>query len=243
MNDLVADDVLIERREIPLDEAIAYFEKGEQHAKVQLLRHRKKDYLMLYYFGEHRDYHHGYMVPSSGYLKWFDLQLLDSGFALRFPRHHKPNEILPLGEYPKLIATFRQYGDWLERLGIQSVGSLNDAISNGRIREVVLVAEALHAKNIAEIATQINARRDDIRVVLIAGPSSSGKTTSSRRLSIQLLTHGLQPYPLEMDNFFVDRESTPKDDDGEYDFEHIDAIDRPRLNHDLSFKLFNFICG
>jgi uridine kinase len=233
MLELVEKNIEIERREFPLGEAIRYFEERGQEDKVKLLRHRKKDYMMLYFLGGHCDYHHGYMVPSTGYLKWFDLQAAKGGFTLRFPRRHKPNEILPLHKYPKLLATFRQYGDWLELLGIESVGSLNDAILDGRIREVILVSEALHNRHIAEIALQISSRRDEIRVVLIAGPSSSSKTTSSRRLSIQLLAHGLQPFSLEMDNYFVDRGQTPIDENGEYDYEHIDAVDRPLLNRNL----------
>lgn len=233
MRELVAEDLPFHRRSIPLKETIRYFEEKGHEDKVRLLHHRKKDYLMLYFLGDHRDYYHGYMVPSTGYLKWFDLQLAGGGFTLRFPRRHRPTEILPLHDYPKLLETFRLYGDWLELLEIESAGSLNDAIKNGRIKEIILVAEALHAQHIAGIASQISARRDEVRVVLIAGPSSSGKTTTSRRLSIQLLAHGVHPFPLELDNYFVDREKTPKDECGAFDFEHIDALDRKRLNRDL----------
>jgi uridine kinase len=233
MEELVENDLEIERREVPINKAIKHFESTGQEDKVKLLRHRKKDYLMLYYLGDHCDYHHGYMVPSTGYLKWFDLQPAKGGFTLRFPRRHNPTEILPLHQYPKLLATFRQYGDWLELLGIGSVGALNDAIIDGRIQEVILVSEALHNQRIAEIATQISSRRDEIRVVLIAGPSSSSKTTSSRRLMIQLLAHGLQPFALEMDNYFVERSRTPKDENDEYDYEHIDAVDHRLLNKNI----------
>jgi len=233
MIELVDKNILIERREFPLKEAIRYFDERGQDDKVKLLRHRKKDYMMLYFLGKYRDYHHGYMVPSTGYLKWFDLQKAKGGFTLRFPRRYNPTEILPLHRYPKLLSTFRQYGDWLEMLGIESVGALNDAILDGRIREVILVSEALHNQHIAEIALQISSRRDEIRAILIAGPSASSKTTSSRRLSIQLLAHGLQPFSLEMDNYFVDREKNPKDEHGDYDYEHIDAVDRPLLNRNL----------
>ncbi|MGD2027960.1 MAG: nucleoside kinase, partial [Anaerolineales bacterium] len=155
------------------------------------------------------------------------------GFTLRFPRRAYPDKIQPLHNYPRLLATFRQYGDWLELLEIDSVGSLNDAILDGRIMEVVLVSESLHDLHISRIAEQIVEQRGKVRVVLIAGPSSSGKTTSSKRLSIQLLAHGLQPFPLELDNYFVDREQTPLDEEGNYDFEHIDALDRARLNMDI----------
>lgn len=233
MIEMISNNIPIERREIPIEEAMNHFEKTGQSDKVRLLKHRKKDYLMLYFLGEHCDYHHGYMVPSTGFLKWFDLQNAEEGFTLRFPRRHKPTEILPLHEYPKLLATFRQYGDWLELLGIDNVGSLNDSIMDSRIREVILVSEALHDRRIGEIAAQIASRRDEVRIVLISGPSSSSKTTSSRRLLIQLLSYGIHPFTLEMDYFFVDRKKTPRDKQGAYDYEHIEALDIPRLNHDL----------
>lgn len=237
MRELVALDLPIRREEVPLDEAIEMFRKSGQQDKVRLLAHRRKDYLILYELNGHRDYHHGYMLPSSGYIKWFELTYIEGGFTLRFPRRHEPDTLSPLGDYPKLLATFREYGDWLETLGIDSVGALNDSVQGGRVRELVLVSEALHEQRIAEIARQIAARRDKVRVVLIAGPSSSGKTTTSRRLSIQLLAYGIHPYPLELDNFFVDRDKTPKDKNGDFDFEHLDAIDRQRLNQDLSLLI------
>ena len=252
MRELVDQDIPITRQEVPLQEAIKHFQTHEHFDKVQLLKHRKKDYLMMYYLGDHRDYHHGYMVPSTGYMQWFALEPSEGGFTLRFPRRHKPEEILPLYHFPKLLATFRQYGDWLEMLEIDSVGSLNDAILAGRIREVILVSEALHDLQIAKIADDVADTDGQARVILIAGPSSSGKTTSSKRLSIQLLAHGLQPFPLELDNYFVDREKTPRDEYGNYDFESIDALDRDRLNDDIKrlirgerVKLpkFNFVNG
>jgi uridine kinase len=200
---------------------------------VQLLAHRQKDYLTLYKLQDFYDYHHGYMVRSTGFLRWFSLVPTGEGFTLRFPRRHAPTELLPLPEYPKLLTTFRQYGDWLQHLGISSVGALNDAISNSRSREIILVSEALHEQQIAEIAAQIAEHRDHMRVIFIAGPSSSGKTTFSRRLSVQLLARGVSPFPLEMDRYFVDRELTPRDENGELDFESIDALDRKRLSKDL----------
>jgi len=238
MRELVDNDLPITRQEVPIKEAIDHFEAHGHFDKVQLLRHRKKDYLMMYYIGEHRDYHHGYMVPSTGYLQWFALEPAEEGFTLRFPRRHKPEEILPLHNYPKLLATFRQYGDWLELLEIDSVGALDDAILAGRIREVILVSEALHDLQIAQIAEEVAKRKGEARVVLIAGPSSSGKTTSSKRLSIQLLAHGLQPFSLELDNYFVDRDKTPRDEQGNFDFENINALDLGRLNSDIK-RLIN----
>jgi uridine kinase len=222
---LVAADLPFERRELPLDEAIAYFEKQNYPDKVQLLRHRRKAYVTLYSLGEHADYHHGYMVPSTGYLKWFALLPAGEGFTLRFPLREDPTKLSPMEDYPKLMATFRQYGQWLARLGIDNVGALDDAIKSGRSREIILVAEALHEQNIAEIAHQIAHRRPQTRIILIAGPSSSGKTTFSRRLAVQLLALGMSPFALELDNYFVDREKTPLGEDGQFDFEALEALD------------------
>ncbi|MCS7010332.1 MAG: nucleoside kinase [Anaerolineales bacterium] len=234
MRRLVEADLPFERQTMPVEEAIAHFERKNYPDKVALLRHRRKPYVTLYRLGEHLDYHHGYMVPSTGYLKWFALTPTDSGFLLRFPRRSAPTTIAPPKEYPKLLTAFREYGEWLERLGIENVGSLNAAIEAGRSREIILVSEALHEQRIAEIARQIYERRDQVRIVLISGPSSSGKTTFSRRLVVQLLALGLSPFALELDNYFVDREKTPRDEQGNYDFEALEAVDLELLGDHLS---------
>jgi uridine kinase len=233
MKSLVEKDLPLVRQEMPLVKAIEYFQSQGADDKVRLLAHRHKDYLTVYQLNGCFDYHHGYMVPSTGYLKWFSLTLTDHGFTLRFPRRHLPTQLLPLPDYPKLLNTFRQYGDWLEKLEISNVGALNDAIEAGRSREVILVSEALHEQHVSEIAAYISALSDMLRVILIAGPSSSGKTTFSKRLSVQLLAHGVSPFSLELDNYFVDRELTPRDENGELDFESIDALNRERLSNDL----------
>jgi uridine kinase len=234
MRDWVAQDEAFCREEVSLAEAIAYFESKGYHDKVQLLEHRQKDYVTLYQLDDYRDYHQGYMVPSTGYLQWFDLIPAGDGFILRFPQRRSPTTLSPMPEYPKLLSAFRQYGTWLKRLGIDSVGALNAAIKAGRIRELILVSEALHEQIIADIARQIAAQNGHARVVLIAGPSSSGKTTFSRRLAVQLLALGLSPFALELDNFFVDRDDTPKDEDGKYDFEALEALDLNLLGDNLS---------
>jgi len=233
MRELVTEDLPFIRERVPLDETIAYFKKKGYKDKIRLLKHRQKEYLILYSMGDHRDYHHGYMVPSTGYLQWVKLTPLGDGFVMQFPRRHQPTHILPLPDYKSLLNTFRQYGDWLQRLGIDNVGTLNQAISEKRGREVILVSEALHEGRISEIASQIANRINEVRVVLIAGPSSSGKTTFSKRLTIQLLARGISPYPLEMDKYFVDRELTPLDENGEFDFETIKAVNTKRLGEDL----------
>lgn len=229
MHAIVAANEPLVRNKVSLDEAKAFFKEHGQLDKLQLLKYRQGDDLVLYTLRGHRDYHHGYMVPSTGYLKLYDLKLIGEGFVLRFPRRHAPDKLSPMPSYPTLLTTFRQYGEWLETLGIQSVGALDDAISEGRINEVILVSEALHAQQISRIANTIRKRRDQIKVILIAGPSSSGKTTFSKRLSIQLLSEGISPFALEMDNYFVDRESTPLDENGQYDFENINALNRELL--------------
>ncbi|HEX2698554.1 MAG TPA: nucleoside kinase, partial [Anaerolineales bacterium] len=231
MNELITADLPFQKKEVPLQEAIDYFKAIGYEDKVRLLNYRRKNYLTMYRLGERMDYHHGYMVPSTGYLKWFDLFSTNGGFTLRFPRRHAPTKLEPVAEYPKLLNAFRQYGDWLEHLGIDNVGALNDAIRDGREHEIILVSEALHEQNMADIARQIAVNQ--AHIVLIAGPSSSGKTTFSRRLTVQLLALGISPYPLELDNYFLAREKTPPGPDGQPDFEALEALDLPRLAKDL----------
>jgi uridine kinase len=234
MQELVKSDLPFERMEVPIKEAIEYFHRRGYEDKVRLLSYRKKNYLTLYRFGERMDYHHGYMVPSTGYLKWFDLMFTEGGFTLRYPRRHKPNEILPMPEYPHLLGTFLQYGDWLVKLGIENVGALNNAIQSGHSDQIVLVSEAFHENNLARIANQVVDQLDRSRIILIAGPSSAGKTTTSRRLTVQLLALGVSPFPLELDNYFLDRDQTPLGEDGKPDFEAIDALDLPLIAENLS---------
>jgi uridine kinase len=234
MRELVEKNYSISKERVPIQKAIDFFYNQGHDDKVRLLNHRKKDYLVLYDLNGYKDYHHGYMIPSTGYLKWFALQPTNDGFTLQFPRRHMPMTIQKLPDYSTLLETFREYGSWIQSIGIDDVGSLNDAIAFDRIREVVLVAEALHEQRIASIARQIAQNVKQIKIILVAGPSSSGKTTFSKRLTIQLLAHGLSPFPLEMDNFFVDREETPRDESGEFDFESIRAIDSALLTNKLN---------
>mgnify|MGYP000184110853 CR=1 FL=1 len=242
MREIVAADEPILKERVPLNEAIALFAARGDDDKVRLLQRRRKDFLTLYQLRGFRDYFHGYMVPSTGYLSVFGLQDYPPGFVLRFPRSDPPMYLHPFVDYPKLVKVFREYGDWLELMGIPDVGALNEAIAGERVREVVLVSEALHEQRVARIAAEIAARNDGakgrakgagVRLVLIAGPSCSGKTTFSKRLSIQLLANGLRPFPLEMDNYFVNRDQTPRDEQGEYDFESLGALDVALFNEHL----------
>ncbi|MFO7695338.1 MAG: hypothetical protein R6V57_19805 [Vicinamibacterales bacterium] len=225
MREVVAEDAPIVRERVSRDEAIAVYESRGEDDKARLLAHRDRDSLTLYRLRGRRDYLQGYMVPSTGCLAHFALHALPTGFMLQFPHQRRPGRLVPLTPYPKLFAVFEQAGDWLDRLGIRSAGALNDAIAGDRIRGVSLVAEALHEAGIARIASRIADTRGQIRVVFIAGPSSSGKTTFAKRLAVQLLANGIRPMPLGLDDYFVDRDVTPRDEKGEYDYETIRALD------------------
>ncbi len=233
MRELVDEDIKFEKIKVSLEEGIKIFNNKGHQDKVRLLTHRQKDYLTLYKLGDQLDYHHGYMVPSTGYLKWFDLVKMEDGFILRFPRRKSPIVLQPIPKSYTLLDVFQRYGNWLHKLGIDNVGALNDSINQGQIRKLVLVSEALHEQHIAEIAAQIEERAENLNVILIAGPSSSGKTTFSKRLTIQLLARGISPMPLEMDKYFVDRENTPIDKDGEWDFETLEAVNNTQLSEDI----------
>jgi len=233
MQEIVDQDEPIVKKQMPLDEAIAMFQAMGYQDKVRLLRFRQREYVVIYSLRQENGYFYGYMVPSTSYLRYFDLLPHPLGFVLRAPRRRSPVE-LPAGKQaPKLDRVFQQYGDWLRALDIDDVGALNETIDSGRIREVILVSEALHEQQIVEIAARIAARKDQVRLVLLAGPSSSGKTTFSKRLGVQLLVRGLRPVPLEMDHYFVDRSRTPRDKNGEYDYEHLQALDLELFNEHI----------
>lgn len=252
MRELVDSDIPIGKKRVPLDEALSYFEAKGHTDKIKLLKTRTKDYLTLYTLGEAKDYYHGYMVPSTGYLQQFALRPYGSGFVLQYPRRELPSVIQEPVEYPKLVAVYDEYGEWMEVMGIPNVGTLNEANETGRMREVILVSEALHEQRIARIASDIAEQHPHVRLVLIAGPSSSGKTTFSKRLSIQLLANGIHPVTLALDDFLVNREDTPRDESGEYDFESLHSLDLPLFNDvllrlmdgdDVTLPHYNFITG
>ena len=232
MREIVEADEPITRQELPLPQAIELFQKQGYESKVRLLSYRRKDYLPIYTLRGVHDYFYGYMVPSTGYLRYFALHPYPPGFILRFPARYKPTGLSPFHDFPRLAAIFQEYGQWMEAMEIKDVGMLNQAVERDRIREVVLVAEALHEQRIAEIAREI-ASREQVRLVLIAGPSSSGKTTFAKRLAIQLLANGIRPLPLSLDDYFLNREETPRDEQGEYDFESLRAVDLELFNHQL----------
>jgi uridine kinase len=233
MRQIVAADAPIVRKPVPVAEAMAVFEARGEEEKVRLLAHRQKEQVMLYTLRGRQDFFQGYMVPSAGCLGHFALHAFPPGFLLQFPHQSRPTEIGPLAPYPKLFQVYEEAGHWLDKLSIRSAGALNDAIAAGRIAEVSLVAEALHEARIAQIAEDIAAQGDRIKVVLIAGPSSSGKTTFSKRLAVQLLANGRRPFPIGLDDYFVDRDQTPRDAHGQFDYECLAAVDVALFNEHL----------
>lgn len=234
MRVLVAEDIPIQRETIRIEDAIANAraqgddgqallleQSGRKEVRVHVLRHVKH-----YFLGR-------MLAPSTGYLKYFAVRNYPPGFLLQFPTRRRPTALEPIKHSPKITSVFREYGQWLNLLGVPDTASLNQDLEESRSREIVLVAEAFHAQKIAEIASTIVANRDRIRLVTIAGPSSSGKTTFARRLTIQLLANGLRPFPLSLDDYFVSREETPRDQNGEYDYENLHALDLELFNQQL----------
>ena len=227
-----ADEPILKTR-VPLAEAIAICEARGETDKVRLLTHRQQDSLVLYELRGRQEYFQGYMLPATGRLRLFALHPHAHGFVLQYPHQSSPDVLTDFEPYPKLFRTFEQAGAWLDTLGIRGTGALNDAIVEGRLPEVSLVAEALHEAHIARIAADIVARGDAVRVVLVAGPSSSGKTTFSKRLAVQLLAQGRRPFPIALDDYFLDRDRTPRDEQGQLDFEALEALDVPLFNRQL----------
>ncbi len=234
MRAIVEANLPIERRRVSMEEAIDIFQEAGDEEKLALLKQRRKPDLVIYSLLETRDYFHGYMAPSTGYLRYFALEPADGGFLLRFPRQNTPTVILPYSPPSPLYEVFTQYSNWLRRLGIRNVAGLNEVVETGQLTEAILVSEALHEQRISEIADRIASRRGRVRVALIAGPSSSGKTTFARRLAVRLLAVGLRPLPISVDNYFVDRAHTPRDENGDFDFESLYAVDIAYLNQQIN---------
>lgn len=244
-------DIPFVKRKITNSEANEIFTASKQFDKVNLIKYRKKKYINVYNCNGCYDYFYGYMVPSTGYLKVFDLEFNKPGLVLRFPEKSAPNNLPEYKEQKKLFTIFKEFEKWGKILEIENISHLNDAIKGGRINEIIQVAEGLHEKKIAQIADMIVASGNK-RLVLIAGPSSSGKTTFAERLSVQLRVNGLKPVAISIDDFFRNREDTPIGEDGEYDFETIDAIDIVTFNdvirrlingEEVEMPLFNFHTG
>jgi len=234
MKELVGLDLPITKEQWPLEKAISYFEKENLTDKAQLLKYRDKDYLNMYGLRSTKDYLYGYLVPATGCLKVFSLRYHMPGLELRFPDEKYPNQLASYEERPKLFTIFREAEEWGKILDVRTAGTLNDYITAGRGRELLQLNEALHEKKIAQIADAVTNRKNQVRVILVAGPSSSGKTTFAGRLAIQLRVNGLKPISISLDDYFVDREFTPKDSNGQWDFEALEAIDLRLFNKQLS---------
>ena len=232
MRELSAQALPIEKRSISTDDAIELFKQERLVHKAQLLSFRINSHVNVYSLDGFVDYFYGYMVPDTGYIRCFGLELFESGFVLRLPTRKDPGR---LGEFKPAMKVFRELYDSnlrAEALNISNVAELNIAVSQGRATPIILTYEAMMEKKIGDIAAEIAARRQ-VRFVMIAGPSSSGKTTFSHRLSTQLRACGLRPHAIATDNYFVNRDKTPRDENGQYDFEGLGAMDVEQFNTDM----------
>ncbi len=225
MTELVKEDIPFERNEVPIPEAMKMFADAGLHDKVELLRYREDEQISVYRCGEMINHFYGQLLPSTAHLTLFDIKLCDPGFVLLFPTHGKPHELPPYHHEEKLFSVYQEYEQWAKILGVRSVAHLNGLVDTREINEYVLIAEALHEKKIAQLADVVTNHERGPRVVLLSGPSASGKTTTVKRLSIQLRVNGMRPLTVGLDDFFVEREKTPRDEKGEFDFEAFGAID------------------
>lgn len=251
MQELAEADMPIEKHAYPTGEARKLFCENGMTDKEKLFWYRRSSYVNVYSLDGYHDYYYGYMLPSTGYVKCFELLMHEGGFILNLPGAENPKEIVPFEPKEKFFATLKQANAWNAQFGINTVGDLNEQICHGNMNDLILVQEAQQERRIGEIAREI-VKRGNVKVVMIAGPSSSGKTTFSHRLSIQLRTLGLNPHPIAVDDYFVDRELTPRQANGDYNFECLEAIDVKKFNEDMTALLagetvemprFNFKTG
>ena len=233
MREIIDARMAIHRHECTTEEAIEIFSKVGDDAKVKLLKSTGKLYTLYYDIDGYKDYYYGTMLTNTGQIHLFDLVKYYDGMLLRIPTTKDPSKLGELIRQDKLFDIFMEHHRWQDILGLRTIGDLNNAVDNGFTSGLIHVAEALQEKKISRIAEQI-AERKGVRMVLIAGPSSSGKTTTCKRLSIQLLTNGLKPVGISLDDYFVDREKTPKDESGDYDFENVEALNIPLLNQQMN---------
>jgi uridine kinase len=252
MKELIKQKIPFIKRIMSIDEAKEIFRKTGRMDRFRAIEYRKKPYVTIYNCDGYEDYFYGYMVPDTGYLEKFALQYYAPGLILMFPEKTNPDVIPKFKEQKKLFTVFKEYKNWGRILGVANVGQLNTIVKEGNVNELIRVGEALHEKKIAQIADMIVFNKDRKKVVLIAGPSSSGKTTFAHRLAIQLKVNGLRPVTISLDDYFVNREHTPVDENGEYDFEALEAIDIKLFNQHLAslirgeevgIPIFNFPNG
>lgn len=233
MRQIIKSDIKFKREQLPTYEAIEIFEKNGLYEKAKLFKSRPTLYTSVYKLDDQEDYFYGYLVPSTAYLKIFDLIPYYDGMLLRFPSISNADELGEVIEQHKLFEIFQEYKDWSEIIGVSTIGSINEAHKRGKTSELIKVSEALHEKKVAQIADQIH-KKANVKIVLIAGPSSSGKTTFSKRLAIQLKVLGINSLPISTDNFFVERSKTPRDENGDYDFESLYALDLDLFNKTMN---------
>ena len=250
MQEIQKENIPIIKKSMPKREAIEIFREHKMYDKVNLFHYRRSSRINVYTLEDTVDYFYGYMAPNTSYVRYFDLYLYDDGFVLQMPEPASPETVDAFEPPEKLFNVLKQSARWGELLGVRTVADINNALADGSFSELMLVQEALQEKKIAEISESII--ESGKRIILIAGPSSSGKTTFSHRLSIQLRAHGLKPHPIPVDNYFVNREDTPLDEYGKPNFECLEALDIKELNKDLQVLLageevelpvFNFVTG
>lgn len=251
MRQLQEKEAKFDKKSFPLEDAMELFREHGMKDKEKLFHYRRSSFVNVYEIEGFYDYYYGYMLPNAGYVKWYQVNAYEDGFMLLLPTKNQPTVVEPFQERKKLFRTLKESEDWGRKVGIETVGDLNDQICKGSFSEMILVQEAEQERKIGEIAKDIR-RRGGVKFVMIAGPSSSGKTSFSHRLSIQLRTLGMVPHPIALDDYFVNREFTPKDENGEFNFECLEAIDIQRFNEDMSKLLagdkvelptFNFKTG
>lgn len=251
MIQMVEKKIPVMKRSISTSAAIELFHQYGMYDKEKLFKYRRVSRVNIYSLEEFEDYFYGYMVWHTGYLRYFKLYPYDEGFVLQMPKRKEPERVPEFVPSPKIFQVQKESEKWGEMLDVSVVGEINEKISRGKIEEMILISEALQEGKISKIAEQISRQRD-VKFVMIAGPSSSGKTTFSHRLSIQLAAHGMKPHPIAVDNYFVNREDTPRDENGNYNFECLEAIDIELFNHDMNALLrgervelprFNFKLG
>jgi len=237
MEELVRENLPFERTELPTEEAKDLYRQHGLTDKQYLFKNRKSLYTSVYKLDDQINYYYGYLVPSTGFLNLFDLQVYGQGFLLKFPPQGTPDMLDTTRQFPKLYAAYTHYKNWVNLMGIPFVGDLNNLVEKGKIRDYIAISEAFHEKLLANIADEIY-RRKTVKMILISGPSSSGKTTTCKRLSVQLSVLGYKPLQISMDDFFVERDETPRDEQGNFDFEAFEALDLNLFN-DIMDRLIN----
>ena len=233
MQNIVKKDLPFIKKGLPTDEVIQIYQSQGLEDKVKLVEQQGNIYTDTYFLNGHANYYYGHLLPSTGYIGLFDIAPYFDGILLRVPKLGKPYKLYKFYRQNKLFEIYQEHKDWVEILNVPTVGNLNEYTLKEKSGEILKISEALQEKKVAEIANQISVKSEYVKVVLIAGPSASGKTTFAKRLSIQLAVNGLHPHQISLDDYFVDREKTPKDENGEYDFESLEAIDIGHFNQQL----------